>query len=97
MLTEQTVLLAGPNGRVVATRYAFGVALVAAVYIAVLVVWGRAISLPARSVSSSPGTTSGSSRRPRASSLPGSLARMPRTSGDHSSNSVGLVNRTSKR
>ena len=48
MLTEQTVLLAGPSGRLVATRYAFGVAMVAAVYIGVLVLWGRVISLPAR-------------------------------------------------
>lgn len=48
MLAEQTVLLAGADGRTVATRYATGVVAVAVVYIGALVVWGRAIALPAR-------------------------------------------------
>ncbi len=48
MFAEQTVLLASASGRTVATRYAAGVALVAALYITALVVWGRVISLPER-------------------------------------------------
>jgi hypothetical protein len=48
MLTEQTVLLAGHDGRRVASRYALGVALVTAVYLGALVAFGRAISLPKR-------------------------------------------------
>ncbi|MEZ5258286.1 MAG: GAP family protein [Ilumatobacteraceae bacterium] len=48
MLTEQTVLLAGPGGRRSASRYALGTALVTALYLVVLVSWGHAISLPKR-------------------------------------------------
>lgn len=48
MLTEQTVLLAGPNGRRVASRYAVGTALVVSFYVGALVFWGNAISLPKR-------------------------------------------------
>ncbi|MET0908400.1 MAG: GAP family protein [Ilumatobacteraceae bacterium] len=48
MLAEQTVLLAGPNGRVVANRFAIGVGLVALVYVGVLVLWGRVVALPAK-------------------------------------------------
>ena len=48
MLAEQTVLLSGPNGRIVASRFAFGVAFVALVYVGALVLWGRAIALPAK-------------------------------------------------
>lgn len=48
MMTEQTVLLAGHDGRRVASRYALGTALVAAVYVSAVVAWGHAISLPRR-------------------------------------------------
>ncbi len=48
MLTEQAVLLAGPDGRRSAGRYALGTAVVTAVYLGVLVLWGHAISLPKR-------------------------------------------------
>ena len=46
MLTEQTVLLAGPDGRRVASRYAAGAALALALFAGVLVLFGRSISLP---------------------------------------------------
>ena len=46
MLTEQTVLLARPDGRRVATRYAAGAALTLLVFTSLLVVFGRAIPLP---------------------------------------------------
>lgn len=48
MLTEQTVLLAGRDGRRSASRYALGTVLVTTVYLGTLVVWGHAISLPKR-------------------------------------------------
>ena len=48
MLTEQTVLLSGHDGRRAASRYALGTALVVAVYASALVTWGHAISLPKR-------------------------------------------------
>jgi hypothetical protein len=48
MFAEQTVMLAGANGRTVAVRYAAGVALVAILYVGALVLWGRAIALPER-------------------------------------------------
>jgi len=48
MLTEQTVLLAGRDGRRSASRFALGTALVTTVYLGVLVLWGHAISLPKR-------------------------------------------------
>ena len=48
MLTEQTVLLSGRDGRRTANRYALGVALATTVYLVVLVVWGHVISLPKR-------------------------------------------------
>lgn len=48
MLTEQTVLLAGRDGRRSAGRYALGTVVVATVYVGALVVWGHAISLPKR-------------------------------------------------
>lgn len=48
MLTEQTVLLAGRDGRRSASRYALGTAVVTTVYLGVLVLWGHTISLPKR-------------------------------------------------
>lgn len=48
MLTEQTVLLAGQDGRRAASRFALGTVLVVAVYLTILVAWGHAISLPKR-------------------------------------------------
>ena len=48
MLTEQTVLLAGRDGRRAASLYALGTVLVTTVYLGTLVVWGHAISLPQR-------------------------------------------------
>jgi len=53
MLAEQTVLLSGPNGRIVASRFAYGVSFVALVYVGALVLWGRAIALPAKPTLSS--------------------------------------------
>lgn len=46
MLTEQTVLLAGPDGGKAAMRYAAGVVLTTAVIVVAIVLFGRAISLP---------------------------------------------------
>lgn len=46
MLTEQTVLLAGPDGGRAAVRYAAGVVLTTAVIVVAIVLFGRAISLP---------------------------------------------------
>ena len=46
MLTEQTVLLAAPDGRRAAGRYAAGAALALLVFAVVLVLFGRSISLP---------------------------------------------------
>ena len=46
MLTEQTVLLAGPDGRRAGTRYAAGVILTTFVIVVAIVLFGRAISLP---------------------------------------------------
>jgi uncharacterized membrane protein YbhN (UPF0104 family) len=46
MLTEQTVLLAGPDGGGAAVRYAAGVVLTALVIVVAIVLFGRAISLP---------------------------------------------------
>ena len=46
MLTEQTVLLAGPDGRRAAARYAAGVVLATSVIVVAIVLFGRAISLP---------------------------------------------------
>ena len=48
MLTEQTVLLAGHDGRIAASRYALGVVLVTVVYVGALVAFGHAVSLPKR-------------------------------------------------
>lgn len=48
MLSEQTVLLAGPDGRRAASRFALGTALVTVVYLGALVAWGHAIELPKR-------------------------------------------------
>lgn len=48
MLTEQTVLLAGRDGRRAASRFALGTVLVTATYVGTLVAWGHAISLPKR-------------------------------------------------
>ena len=53
MLAEQTVLLAGPNGRIVANRFAIGVGLVALVFVGALVTCGRVVALPARPTLSS--------------------------------------------
>ena len=46
MLTEQTVLLAGPNGPAAGVRYAGGVVLTTSVIVVALERFGRAISLP---------------------------------------------------
>ena len=46
MLTEQTVLLAGPHGGRAGVRYAAGVVLTAFVIIVAIVLFGRAVSLP---------------------------------------------------
>ena len=46
MLTEQTVLLAGRDGRRVAASYALGVATTLLVLLALLVLFGRSIALP---------------------------------------------------
>jgi hypothetical protein len=46
MLTEQTVLLAGPDGGRAGVRYAGGVVLTTFVIVVALVLFGRAISLP---------------------------------------------------
>ena len=46
MLTEQTVLLAGRDGRRVAGAYAVGVAGTAAVFLSLLELFGRSIALP---------------------------------------------------
>ena len=47
MLTEQTVLLAGPDGGRAGVRYAAGVVLTTFVIVVAIVLFGRAISLPA--------------------------------------------------
>lgn len=46
MLTEQTIILATADGRRAAIRYAIGAVLVLLLFVALLVVFGRAISLP---------------------------------------------------
>jgi threonine/homoserine/homoserine lactone efflux protein len=46
MLTEQTVLLAGPDGGRAAVRYTAGVVLTTFVIVVAIVLFGRAISLP---------------------------------------------------
>ena len=46
MLTEQAVLLAGPDGRRAGVRYAAGVVLTTFVIVVAIVLFGRAISLP---------------------------------------------------
>lgn len=46
LLTEQTVLLAGPDGRRAGMRFAAGVVLTLVVIVAALTFFGRAISLP---------------------------------------------------
>ena len=46
MLTEQTVILAGPDGRRAAARYAAGATLILLVFTTLLVLFGRGISLP---------------------------------------------------
>ena len=48
MLTEQTVLLAGPDGSRAGVRYAAGVVLTTFMIVVALVLFGRAISLPTR-------------------------------------------------
>ena len=48
MLTEQTVLLAGPHGGSAAVRYAAGVVLTTFVIVVAIVLFGRAISLPTK-------------------------------------------------
>jgi hypothetical protein len=48
LLTEQTVLLAGNDGRQLASRFAIGTMLVVVVYLTALVAWGHAIALPER-------------------------------------------------
>lgn len=47
MLTEQTLVLTTAGGRRAATRYAIGAVAVLVVFVAALVFFGRAISLPA--------------------------------------------------
>lgn len=46
MLAEQTLLLSQPNGRATGRRFALGVAFVLLVVVALLIGFGRAISLP---------------------------------------------------
>jgi Sap, sulfolipid-1-addressing protein len=46
MLIEQTVILAGPDGKRAGRRYAEGAALTLVLFVTVLVLFGRAISLP---------------------------------------------------
>jgi threonine/homoserine/homoserine lactone efflux protein len=46
MLTEQTVVLAGPNGRRSGIFYAIGAVATMAVFIAILLLFGHSISLP---------------------------------------------------
>jgi hypothetical protein len=46
MLTEQTVLLAGPDGGRAAVRYTAGVVLTTFVIVVAIVLFGHAISLP---------------------------------------------------
>ncbi|MGB0121227.1 MAG: GAP family protein [Solirubrobacterales bacterium] len=46
MLTEQTLLLAGPGGRTASRRFAMAAILVLFLFVGVLIVFGRAISLP---------------------------------------------------
>ena len=46
LLTEQTVVLGGPDGRRAGVRYAAGVVLTTFVAVVVIVLFGRAISLP---------------------------------------------------
>src|SRR6478735_11324695 len=46
MLTEQTVLLAGPAGGRAAVRYAAGVVFTTLVIVVAIVLFGRALSLP---------------------------------------------------
>jgi hypothetical protein len=46
MVTEQAVLLAGPNGRRAAWLFAAGTAVVVAAFIAVVLLLGRSVSLP---------------------------------------------------
>ena len=46
MLTEQSVLLAGPHGGRAGVRYAAGVVLTTFVIVVAIVLFGRAISLP---------------------------------------------------
>jgi Sap, sulfolipid-1-addressing protein len=48
MLTEQTVLLAGPAGGRAGVRYAAGVVLITFVIVVAIVLFGRAISLPTK-------------------------------------------------
>ena len=48
MLTEQTVLLAGPNGATAGLRYAAGVVLTTSVIVVAIERFGRAISLPTK-------------------------------------------------
>jgi hypothetical protein len=48
MLTEQTVLLAGPDGGRAGARYAAGVVLTTFVIVVAIVLFGRAISLPTK-------------------------------------------------
>lgn len=53
MLTEQTVLLATADGRRAATRYAIGAALVLLLFVGLVTLFGRAISLPSEPTLSS--------------------------------------------
>ena len=48
ILTEQTLLLAGPNGGRAGVRYAAGVVLTTLVVVVAIVLFGRAVSLPTR-------------------------------------------------
>jgi threonine/homoserine/homoserine lactone efflux protein len=48
MLTEQTVLLTGPDGGRAGVRYAAGVILTTCVIVVAIVLFGRAISLPTK-------------------------------------------------
>jgi hypothetical protein len=83
MLIEQTVILAGPDGKRASTRYAAGAALTLLLFVSFLVLFGRAISLPqephldARSTSSS-APCSCSSRWPSAGAVRANATRTGR-------------------
>lgn len=48
LLTEQTALLTGADGRRTATRFLLGGVAVLVVYVGALLLWGRVVALPRR-------------------------------------------------